>query len=81
MNGHLSFSRYFSGWVVVFFFLFSVASGQNLLYQKNGSALDSRLGFSVAGAGDVNGDGRADFIVGAPYADPAGVFNAGSASV
>ncbi|MGH8003719.1 MAG: FlgD immunoglobulin-like domain containing protein, partial [Limisphaerales bacterium] len=42
---------------------------------------DSRLGFSVAGAGDVNGDGRADFIVGAPYADPAGVFNAGSASV
>ncbi|MGH8004655.1 MAG: integrin alpha, partial [Limisphaerales bacterium] len=71
-------------WIVplVLFCLFSSAFGQvSLLYQKDGSAYDSRLGFSVAGAGDVNGDGRADFIVGAPYADPAGVFNAGSASV
>ena len=67
-----------------FFFLFSfvsLASGQSVLYVKDGSALDNRQGLSAAGAGDVNGDGRADFIVGAPYADPGGIFAAGLALV
>ncbi|MGZ4271390.1 MAG: hypothetical protein ACXVSX_19540 [Solirubrobacteraceae bacterium] len=38
-------------------------------------------GASVAAAGDVNGDGRADVIVGAPLADPRGRRDAGSAYV
>ena len=37
--------------------------------------------FSVSGAGDVNGDGLADVIVGAPYSDPGGVQSAGESYV
>ena len=45
-----------------------------------GDAPDDRAGFSVSGAGDLNGDGFADLIVGAPYND-AGGENAGKAYV
>ena len=41
-------------------------------FRLNGGTAYDRAGFSVGGAGDVNGDGFSDVIVGAKYADPNG---------
>jgi VCBS repeat-containing protein len=41
-------------------------------FRLDGAASDDRSGYSVASAGDVNGDGFDDVIVGAPGADPDG---------
>ena len=62
-------------------YVFSGAGG-SLLYQRTGDTAGDSFGFSVSGAGDVNGDGKADFIVGAHLDDPAGGgSDAGSAYV
>lgn len=51
------------------------------LVAPTGEADDDRFGTSVAAAGDVNGDGHVDFIVGAPDADTPAGLNAGHAYV
>ena len=42
-----------------------------------GSATADRSGYSVSTAGDVNGDGYSDILIGAPWADPLGHSKAG----
>ena len=46
-------------------------------FTLNGIDEDDRSGFSVSSAGDVNGDGYDDLIIGAPGADPNGDNRAG----
>ncbi len=57
------------------------SDGWGLIAEKSGSANGDGFGGSVAISGDMNGDERAEFIVGAPYASPGGVHEAGSAYV
>jgi len=47
----------------------------------DGAAANDRAGYAVAGVGDMNGDGRADVLVGAHAADNNGRSNSGSAYV
>ena len=49
--------------------------------RMDGADTRERAGWSVAGAGDVNGDKRPDVVVGAPWANPNGRFFAGSVYV
>ncbi len=46
-----------------------------------GEANRDRFGYSVASAGDVNGDGFSDIIAGAPFRDVAGCADCGQASI
>ncbi len=50
-------------------------------FRLDGEAVFDQSGLSVAGAGDTNGDGFEDLIVGAAYANPNGLSNAGSSYV
>jgi hypothetical protein len=50
-------------------------------FRLDGAAADDKSGQSVSGAGDVNGDGFADLIIGAYSADPNGDSQAGESYV
>ncbi len=50
-------------------------------FRLDGVAASDRSGRPVSSAGDVNGDGFADVIVGADNADPNGLSSAGSSYV
>jgi hypothetical protein len=63
------------------FDLASFTSGDSSGYIIQGAAAYDNLGFSVSGAGDVNGDGFDDVVVGALAADPNGRSAAGAAYV
>ncbi len=60
-----------------------IISGANgsTIHEINGFSQYSSFGLSVAGAGDVNGDGFADVIVGAPFENSGSLSNAGAAYV
>ncbi len=51
----------------------SVAAGPPVYATLHGTADGDGFGFSVAGAGDFNADGRDDIVVGAPWADAFGI--------
>jgi hypothetical protein len=59
----------------------NLAALGNRGFRIDGATQGDMAGVSVAGAGDVNGDGRADLVVGASRADSAGRNDAGSAYV
>ncbi len=46
-----------------------------------GGAAGDNLGSSIAAAGDVNGDGFEDVVIGAPFGDVGGLINSGRARV
>lgn len=60
-------------------FVYSGATGAQL-HRLDGTG-SGKLGSSVSGAGDVNGDGHADIIAGEQYADPNGLTDSGSAYI
>jgi hypothetical protein len=59
-------------------FVFSGATGLEL-FSWEGAGANFMLGSSVANAGDFDGDGTHDILVGAPFASPGGLAGAGSA--
>ncbi len=67
-----------AGWAYIYFGGASMNNVADVLL--TGAAANDNFGYSVATAGEVNGDGYSDVIVGAPFND-AGGLNAGRAYI
>ena len=61
--------------------LSDIASGTGSGFAIDGEAIGDFSGISVSGAGDVNGDGLGDLIIGANGADPNAIFDSGRSYV
>jgi len=61
-------------------FAYSGVSG-SLIYRLNGQKGGDSFGYSLQSIGDVDGDGVPDFAVGAPFASPDGLYQAGTVYV
>jgi hypothetical protein len=61
-------------------YIFSGADG-SLLWKTYGEEEYNHLGYSIAALGDINGDGKGDFMVGVPGTSPGGKRYAGSVYV
>lgn len=66
-----------AGKVFVFFSATSSPPPTSPTWTKEGDQANAYLGMAVADAKDVNGDGYADIIVGAPYYDGSGYYDNG----
>jgi len=60
--------------------VFSGKDGRVLLVVQ-GAAANDRMGWSVGGAGDINGDGKADIVVGSPWTSGSGLHECGCVQV
>ncbi|AVP99482.1 hypothetical protein C7S18_20920 [Ahniella affigens] len=58
-----------------------LATNPMLVAEIRGTQAGSQFGFAVAGAGDLNGDGYADLMIGVPYYDDNNRVDSGQAQI
>ena len=68
-------------WTFAAFAAAGAARAQSLLHEGYGKGFDDQLGHAVAGGADIDRDGWDDVVVGAPFADAAGLVDNGSIQV